>query len=141
MNLQENVAKLSLWQIRCSCMVNYVLNCIQWIWMLGIFPMESKTQVVVMEVVSQHLDQYRNNGLISKLHKILSGYIWACCLVWFLINNDFILDPEIDTVFNRHPEEFLCKFHEDLTCLDSPFVFYKWDICCWNKTVNSKGHA
>ena len=35
--------------------------------------MESNTHVVVMEVVSQHLDQYRNNGLICKLQEILSG--------------------------------------------------------------------
>ena len=43
--------------------------------MLGIFPMKSKTHMVVMEVVSQHLDQYKNNGLISKLHESLSGQI------------------------------------------------------------------
>ena len=35
--------------------------------------MNSKTHMVVMEVVSQRLDQYKNNGLISKLHEILSG--------------------------------------------------------------------
>ena len=43
--------------------------------MLGIFPMESKTHVVIMEVVSQHLNQYKNNGLISKLPETLSGQI------------------------------------------------------------------
>ena len=43
--------------------------------MLGIFSMKSKTRVVVMEVVSQHLDQYKNNGLISNLHEIMSGQI------------------------------------------------------------------
>ena len=43
--------------------------------MLGIFPMKADTHVVVMEVVSQHLDQYKNNGLISKLHESLSGQI------------------------------------------------------------------
>ena len=53
-------------------MINYVLNCIQLIWMLGIFPMKSKTHMVVMEVVSHHSDQYKNNGLISKLYEILS---------------------------------------------------------------------
>ena len=37
--------------------------------------MNSKTHMVVMEVVSQNLDQYKNNGLISKLHEILSGQI------------------------------------------------------------------
>ena len=43
--------------------------------MLEIFPMESKTHVVFMEVVSQHLNQYKNNDLISKLHETLSGQI------------------------------------------------------------------
>ena len=43
--------------------------------MLGIFSMKSKTRVVVMEVVSQHFDQYKNDGLISNLHEILSGQI------------------------------------------------------------------
>ena len=37
--------------------------------------MKAKTHVVVMEVVSQPLDQYKNNGLFSKLHEILSGQI------------------------------------------------------------------
>ena len=66
---------------------NFGLNHIPWIRMLGVVFMNSKTHMVVMEVVSQHLDQYKNNGLISKLHEILSGQIWACCLVWFLINH------------------------------------------------------
>ena len=35
--------------------------------------MKYNAHMVVMEVVSQHLDQYKNNGLISKLHEILSG--------------------------------------------------------------------
>ena len=35
--------------------------------------MNSKTNMVVMEVVSHQLDQYRNNGLISKLNEILLG--------------------------------------------------------------------
>ena len=52
---------------------NYVLNHIMWIKRLGVVFMNSKTHMVVMEVVSQHLDQYKNNGLISKLHEILSG--------------------------------------------------------------------
>ena len=59
--------------------------------MLGIFIMNSKTHMVVMEVVSQNLDQYKNNGLISKLHEIMSGQIWACHLVWFLINHGFMI--------------------------------------------------
>ena len=37
--------------------------------------MKAKTRVIVMEVVSQQLNQYKNNGLISKLHKILSEQI------------------------------------------------------------------
>ena len=37
--------------------------------------MKYKTHLIVMEVVSQHLDQYKNNGLISKFHEILSGQI------------------------------------------------------------------
>ena len=36
--------------------------------------MNSKTHMILMEVVSQSLDQYKNNGLISKLHEILSGH-------------------------------------------------------------------
>ena len=37
--------------------------------------MNFKTYIVIMEVVSQHLDEYKINGLISKLHEILSGQI------------------------------------------------------------------
>ena len=59
--------------------------------MLGVVLMNSKTHMVEMEVVSQQLDQYKNNGLISNLHEILPGQIWACCLVWFLINHGFML--------------------------------------------------
>ena len=58
-----------------------VLNHILWIRMLGVVLMNSKTHMVVMEVASQQLDQYKNNGLISKLHEILLGQIWVCCLV------------------------------------------------------------
>ena len=35
--------------------------------------MNSKTHMFVMEVVSQHLDEHKNNGLICKLQEILSG--------------------------------------------------------------------
>ena len=41
--------------------------------MLGVVFMNSKARMVVMEVVSQNLDEYRINGLISKLHEYLSG--------------------------------------------------------------------
>ena len=37
--------------------------------------MNSKTYMVVMELVSQHLDEYKINGLISKLHEFLSEQI------------------------------------------------------------------
>ena len=43
--------------------------------MLGVDITNAKTYMVVVEVVSQHLDQYKNNGLISKLHEILLGQI------------------------------------------------------------------
>ena len=43
--------------------------------MLGIFSMKAKTHMIVMEVVSQHLDQYKNNGLISNLHENMPGQI------------------------------------------------------------------
>ena len=44
--------------------------------MLGVVFLNPKTHMVVMEVVSQHLDEPKNNGLISKLHEnILSGQI------------------------------------------------------------------
>ena len=36
-------------------------------WMLGIIPMKPKTLVVVIEVVSQNLDEHKNNGLIFNL--------------------------------------------------------------------------
>ena len=43
--------------------------------MLGVVFINSKTHMVVMKVVSQHLDEYKNNDLISKLEEILSGHI------------------------------------------------------------------
>ena len=43
--------------------------------MLGVVLMNAKTHMVLMEVVSQNLDQYKNNGLIFKLHEILSVQI------------------------------------------------------------------
>ena len=42
---------------------------------LGVVFMNSMTHMVVMAVVSQHLDEDKNNGLIFKLHEILSGQI------------------------------------------------------------------
>ena len=43
--------------------------------MLRVVFMNFKTHMVVMKVVSQHLDEYKNNGLISKLPEILLGQI------------------------------------------------------------------
>ena len=43
--------------------------------MLGVVLMNAKTHMVLMEVVSQPLNQYKNNGLISKLIEILLGQI------------------------------------------------------------------
>ena len=43
--------------------------------MIGVDLMNSKTHMVEIEVASQHLDPYKNNGLNSKLHEILSGQI------------------------------------------------------------------
>ena len=43
--------------------------------MLGIIPMKPKTLVDVIELVSQHLDEPQNNGLIYKLHEFLTGQI------------------------------------------------------------------
>ena len=73
MILWENMLKLSLWQIWCLQNENSGLNQFLWIRMLGVVLMNSKTHMVVMEVASQQLDQYKNNGLISKLHEILLG--------------------------------------------------------------------
>ena len=49
------------------CINLYTVN------MLGVVLMNAKTHMVLMEVVSQSLDQYKNNGLISKLIEILLG--------------------------------------------------------------------
>ena len=35
--------------------------------------MNYKTHMIVMELVSQYLDEQKNNGLISKLHEFLLG--------------------------------------------------------------------
>ena len=43
--------------------------------MLGTIHMKPKTLVVVIELVSQHLDEHKNNGLIYKLHEFLTGQI------------------------------------------------------------------
>ena len=43
--------------------------------MLGVVLMNSKTHMVIMEVVLQNLNEHKNNGLIFKLQEILSGQI------------------------------------------------------------------
>ena len=58
---------------------------------MGVVFMNSKTHMVVMEVVSHHLEEHNNNGLICKLHEILSGQTRVCCIVWFLLNHGFML--------------------------------------------------
>ena len=47
--------------------------------------------MVVMEVASQQLDQYKNNGLIFKLNEIMLWQIWVCYLVWVLLNHGFMI--------------------------------------------------
>ena len=59
--------------------------------MLRVILMNSKTHMVVMEVASQQLDQYKNNDLISKLNEILLEQIWVYYLVWFLVNHGFMI--------------------------------------------------
>ena len=41
--------------------------------MLGMITMKLKTLLVVIELVSQHLDEHKNNGLNYNLHEFLSG--------------------------------------------------------------------
>jgi len=43
--------------------------------------MNFETHMVVMKVVSQQLDQYKNNDLISKWNEILLGEICVCYFV------------------------------------------------------------
>ena len=43
--------------------------------MLGDVLKNSKTRMVVMELVSHQLNQYKNNGVNSKLNEILLGQI------------------------------------------------------------------
>ena len=50
------------------CIKSYSVNL-----MLGVIFTNSKTHMVVMDVVSQHLDWYKNNSLTSELHEILLG--------------------------------------------------------------------
>ena len=49
---------------------NVQLNPILWIWMIGAVLMKANIHFI-MELVSQQLDEYRNNGAISKLTEIL----------------------------------------------------------------------
>ena len=51
------------------------LNHILWIWILRVVLKNSKTYMVVMELVLQQLDEYKNDGVISKLNEILLGQI------------------------------------------------------------------
>ena len=59
------------------------LNYILWIWMLAIVLMNYKTHTIVMEVVLQQLDQYKNNGVMvcfsstSMFSNLIVGS-WIC---------------------------------------------------------------
>ena len=111
------------------------LNHILWNGMLGVVFMNSKTHMVVMEVVHNIWINIKNNGLISNLHEILSGQIWACYLVWFLINHGFMLDSEIDMVYTRHTREWLCiiawrldVYRQPICILQMRHMLLKWAV-------------
>ena len=103
--------------------------------MLGIIPMKPKTLVVVIELVSRRLDQYKNNGLIFKLLEILSKQIWTCFIVWFLINHDFMLWLRNFYVYTRHTGEWFCKIAWHLDVYGQPIcilqighMLLKWAV-------------
>ena len=77
--------------------------------MLGMFPMKSNTHMVVMELVSQQLDEYRNNGVISKLTEFLSGEIWVWWIVGFLLNYGCSLASKTVRESTRYLKEYLYK--------------------------------
>ena len=82
MILWAKVLKLPLWQIMCLQHEKVWLSHIMWIWILRVVLKNSRTYMVVMELVSQQLDEYKNDGVISKLNEILLGQIWVCWLVY-----------------------------------------------------------
>jgi len=135
----RKVLKLSQWQIRCLQHEKTSLNHILWIRMLGVVLMNSKTHMVVMEVVSQQLDQYRNNDLISKLNEIpvrIDLSMLSCMIFsksWF-----YTLTLKLIWYLLDIQGSGSVKLHENWMWINSSFVFYKWDICYWNKqwTVN-----
>ena len=54
--------------------------------MLGVVLINAKTHMVVMEVVSQHLDQYKNNGIMVSFtlpndNSLLIVYLFVCLFV------------------------------------------------------------
>ena len=93
--------------------------------------MNSKTHMVVMEVVSQHLDLYKNNGLIFKLQRnsVRTDLSMLSCVIfsksWF-----YSLTPKIFYYILYIQGSGSVKLHDIWMCMDSPFVFYKWGICC-----------
>lgn len=91
--------------------------------MLGVVIMNSKTHVVVMKVVSQHLDWYKNNSLISKLHEILSGDLRMLFFMIFYKSWFYALTLKLIWYLLDIQKSGSVKFHEDLTCWDSLFVF------------------
>ena len=94
--------------------------------MLGVVFIKSKTHTVVMEVVSQHLDQYKNNCLISKLHETLIR-IDLSTLSCMIFNKSYFyaLTPKFIWYILDIQRSGSVKFHDTWMCLDSPFVFYK----------------
>ena len=95
--------------------------------------MNSKTHMVVLELVSQHLDEQKNNGLISKLHEFSVGTVLSM-LSCVIFNKSWVdsLTPKFLWFILDIQGSSSVKFDDNWMCLDSPFVFYKWGICCWN---------
>ena len=85
--------------------------------------------MVVIEVVSQHLDEHKISWFNLKVARnsvrtdlsILSCVIFSKSWVSALTPKFlwFILDIQ---------ESSSVKFHDNWRCVDSPFVFYKWRI-------------
>ena len=105
-----------------------------WIRILEVVFMNSKTHMVVMEVVSQYLDEHKNNGLIFKLQRnsVRTDLSMLSCVIfsksWF-----YSLTPKFLWYILDIQGSGFVKFHDIWMCVDSPFVFYKWGICCWNE--------
>ena len=82
--------------------------------------------MVVMEVVSQYLDEHKNNGLIFKLQRnsVRTDLSMLSCMIFNKSCFYALTLKLIWYLLDIHRNGFV-KFHEDLMCLDSPFLFYK----------------